>query len=135
MRNNLFLGENMSHFTTYKTELTGVTETQVRDAMQELAKQIGAHITTNATVKRFGYNENVLAELKNTDVPSGIGVRVQDGKLVVCGDDWNQEVGFAKMKKLIIGYATVHKVKMNAKLHKMPATVKIREHEILLEVG
>ena len=126
--------KNLSHFTSYKTELTGVTVKQAQEAIEELAKQIGATVITSMS-SVFWDRQNIVAGLKTNDVPNGIGVRVEEGRLVICGDNWNQELGFAKMQKLITGYATVHKVKMNAKMYKLPTTVKIRDREILLEVG
>lgn len=105
----------------------------MRDAITDLAKQIGATVITSME-STFWERQHVTIGLKTSDVPNGIGVRVEAGRLVICGDDWNQEKGFAHMQKLITGYATVHKVKMNAKFMKRSTTVKIRDDAIVLEV-
>jgi len=114
--------------------LLGVTVKQAQEAIKELAEQIGATTITSMT-STFWDRQSIVAGFKNKEVPNGIGVRVEGGSLVICGDPWNQEVGFEKMQKLITGYATVHKVKTNAKMYKLPTTIKIREKEVLLLVG
>ncbi len=98
-----------------------------------MAKQIGATVITSME-STYWDRQRVVAGLKTKDVPNGIGVRVENGRLDICGDDYRQEEGFARMQKLITGYAKVHKVKMNAKFLKRSTSVKIRGNLITLEV-
>jgi hypothetical protein len=113
----------ISHFTTFSTELT-CTEQQAKAIIEELAKQIGATVIHSLT-SYYWSRQGILIGLKNNDVPNGIGIRVENSRLVICGDSYQQSSGYSKISKLITGYGTIHKIKENAKANKIPVKLKL----------
>jgi hypothetical protein len=130
----------MSHFTVYTTALGEVTVQLVQDAVAELAKQIGATLITSMT-STYWEREKVLTGLKSAEVPNGIGVRVQNGQLQICGDPYQQHAGYAKLQSMIPKYVEMYKVKLSAKnkcvggLRAKSARIQIKERALELVVG
>lgn len=129
----------MSHFSVYKTALKNLTAAAVVDALKELAKELGStcFYQENATMtSEYWDKEQVLIALKMKDLPNGIGVRIENGQLVICGDPYNQDQQFERLKALIPQYIKIYGIKQKAKaLPKVTTKTKIMEREIELVVN
>ena len=125
----------ISHFSVYKIALKNLTATAVVDALKELAKELGATIITSMT-SEYWNREQVLTGLKMKDLPNGIGVRIENGQLVICGDPYNQHQQFERLKALIPQYIKIYGIKQKAKaLPKVTTRTRIMEREIELVVS
>jgi len=125
----------MSHFSVYKTALKNLTAATVVDALKELAKELGATIITSMT-SEYWNREQVLTGLKMKDLPNGIGVRIENGQLVICGDPYNQHQQFERLKALIPQYIKIYGIKQKAKaLPKVTTRTRIMEREIELVIS
>lgn len=126
----------ISHFSVYQTSLTNVTEQLVRDAVADLAKQLNATVITNME-SVYWEHERVLIGLKSNELPNGIGVRVENGQLVICGDSYGQQAGFARLQQMIPEYVKLYKVKQKAKATAgvKSTQIRVREKELELVVG
>lgn len=124
----------MSHFTTYRTALKNLTEAAVRDAVADLAKQLGATVITHMN-SYYWDRQNILIGLVTKDLPNGIGVRVENGQLLIVGDPYGQKLAYERMQKLIPSYVKIHKVKLQAKNARLATKTTIREREVELVVN
>ena len=125
----------MSHFSVYRIALKNLSAAAVIDALKELAKELGATIITSMT-SEYWSREQVLTGLKMKDLPNGIGVRIENGQLVICGDPYNQHQQFERLKALIPQYIKIYGIKQKAKaLPKVTTRTKIMEREIELVVN
>lgn len=126
----------MSHFTTWQTTLKDVTEQMVKDAVTELAKELGATIITNIHNAYEMSNQAVLIGLTMAGLPNGIGVRIEGGQLVICGDPYSQNAAYERLTKLIPNYAKIYQVKQKAKNNPkvLGMTTKIKGKEIELRI-
>ena len=125
----------MSHFSVYRIALKNLSAAAVIDALKELAKELGATIITSMT-SEYWNSEQVLIGLKMKDLSNGIGVRIENGQLVICGDSYNQHQQFERLKALIPQYIKIYGIKQKAKaLPKVTTRTKIMEREIELVVS
>ena len=130
----LFWVKNMSHFTTYLTELTNVTEQQIKDAVAQMAKMTNSKLITSIHNAYEQSNQKVLIGLTNEEIPQGIGVRVENKKLIICGDPYGQRAGFTKMQNLITQFGKLQRVQMNARANKIPYSLKLTKKELVMEL-
>jgi len=109
----------MSHLTVYSTELTGLSKQLLSQALRDLAKEIGATVTSQI-VDYYGDRKTVdvalhMKTLTGYSDNRGIGFNIKNGTLEIVGDNWGFEKEFDRMKDLVTSYVGAHKVAMIAR--------------------
>lgn len=117
----------------YETKIENVSEQLVRDAIESLAAELDATVITNMT-SDFWERQKVVAGLKMKGLDTGIGVRVDDGKLTVVGDPWGQEEQFERLQQLLPAAVQLQQVKRNAKNRRLRTRMQVKEKELQLVV-
>jgi hypothetical protein len=126
----------MSHYSVYKTKIGNVTVELLRQAITNLAREIGADVA--AEVKDFmGHVHSVPIALRNANCPNGIGFGVDaKGNLTVHGDSFGQEAEFTRLQTLAQNYIKAYKVAQNARVLNPTARMRmaVKQKEVVLEV-
>lgn len=117
----------------YKTALRNVTVRQLTDAVNALAKELGATVITRI---RDYYDNNVKIDigLQMRGLPHGIGCRVVNGELRIVGDLYMQATEFARMQQLIPNFVKMHQVQQKAAAQRMRTKTSIKGSVVELEI-
>ena len=110
----------------------------VINAVTELAKELakeGAEIITGSIYNHYEQSKQaILIGLKMNGLPNGIGVRIENGNLKICGDPYAQYAAYDRLKALIPNYAKVYQVKQktrnNPRVLNTQTTIKGKEIEL-----
>ncbi len=112
MPSNL-LGEKMSHFTIYTTDLKNITPQILEAAIKALASQIGADIVTKIE-DYYGNVHDVTIGLKTQIMVRGIGFSVENTNLKIHGDNYGQVTEWDRVQTLAKNMIKAYQVAQKA---------------------
>lgn len=97
----------MSHLTICKISIKNPDVMLLRQVFEVLAKEYNTNIS-NIVRDYFGRERKVLfaLDLRAKGQARGIGVVIEDGELVVVGDDWAFGALFEEVRSKIVQYYT-----------------------------
>lgn len=126
------MGEKMSHYSVYKTQIGNLTATLLKDAITSLGKQIGMQVVSDIAGRVPS-----LVGLRSQALPSGIGFTLdQTGTLVVQGYSEYHRDEWSRVSTLAQNYIKAFKVAQTARntVAAAKVNVKIMQKQVILEV-
>lgn len=88
----------MSHYGIYKTSIKCANHEIAKRAVELVAKKYG--VEASQSIRTYYRNEKVLAGFNSDLVQYGIGVRIENNKLVIVGDSFKSK-DFDRIRKEI----------------------------------
>ena len=119
----------MSHYGIYKTSIKCANPEIAKRAIALVAKKYG--VEASESIRTFYKSEKVLAGFNTAKIPYGIGVRIQNNRLVIVGDRWKYRE-FDKVRKEIED--RYKDIVFNKELNKLGYSVKVTENEQTQEI-